>query len=283
MGADELEAMQEHYALGAERDRLAAGVGLLEFLRTTEIVSRWLPDPPAVVADVGGGPGRYAFWLADRGYTMRHRDVAPLHVEQVIADRGDRDVETRLADARRLDLADESVDAVLLLGPLYHLVRRADRVRALREARRIVVPGGVVFVAAISRWAGRVHGILHARVYEVIPEVLDLIDELDRTGYAPPLHPGSFTGYYHRPKQLVAEVRSADLELAELLGVEGPASLLDDLDARLADERDREVVLETARRVERVPDLLGSGPHLLAVARRPATTSEDLRVRRTSE
>ncbi len=261
--------MHEYYALGAERDRLAAGVGRLEFLRTTEVVARWLPEPPAVVADVGGGPGRYTFWLADRGYSVRHRDVAPLHIEQVTAERGERDVETMLADARQLDLNDASVDAVLLLGPLYHLIQRRDRIRALREAQRIVTPGGIVFVAAITRWAARLHGILHDRLYDVLPIALDLIDELERTGYAPPLHPGSFTGYYHRPGQLAAEVRAAGLELIEVVGVEGPASLLNDLEARLADERDREVVLETARRLERVPELLGDGPHLLAVARRP--------------
>jgi ubiquinone/menaquinone biosynthesis C-methylase UbiE len=112
--------MQAHYALGREAARLSEGLGVVEFERTSEIILRALPAPPAVVADVGGGPGRYALWLAELGHRVEHRDLAPGHVEQLASARPDA-VTTRVGDARRLDLADSSVDAVLLLGPLYHL------------------------------------------------------------------------------------------------------------------------------------------------------------------
>jgi 2-polyprenyl-3-methyl-5-hydroxy-6-metoxy-1,4-benzoquinol methylase len=72
----------------------------VEFERTCEIVLRCLPAAPAVVADVGGGPGRYALWLADLGYRVEHRDLAPGHVEH-LASRGAEAVTTRVADARR--------------------------------------------------------------------------------------------------------------------------------------------------------------------------------------
>lgn len=113
------------------------------------------PPPPASVADIGGGPGRYSIWLAKGGYRVLHRDLVPLHVEHVRRDAVSANVEidTGIADARSLDLPASSVDAVLLLGPLYHLLDRADRITALREAARIVRPGGFAFVAAISRWA----------------------------------------------------------------------------------------------------------------------------------
>jgi 2-polyprenyl-3-methyl-5-hydroxy-6-metoxy-1,4-benzoquinol methylase len=73
-GEAELHA---YYERGEERDRLAAGRGLLEFTRTTEIVQRRLPAAPALVADIGGGPGRYALWLAGLGYRVEHRDLVP--------------------------------------------------------------------------------------------------------------------------------------------------------------------------------------------------------------
>jgi hypothetical protein len=60
---------------GMERERLSDGRGDLEFTRTTEIVLRRLPAAPAVVADIGGGPGRYAQWLASLGYQVEHRDL----------------------------------------------------------------------------------------------------------------------------------------------------------------------------------------------------------------
>jgi SAM-dependent methyltransferase len=268
---DPADPLSDYYALGGERDRLTGSArGLLEFERTKEIVLRRLPAAPAVVADVGGGPGRYALWLAGRGYRVEHRDLMPLHVEQLRADAGDRDpIGTAVADARELDLGDGSVDAVLLLGPVYHLRRRADRVRALREARRVVRPGGPVFVAAISRWAPRLDGVLALRLYESQPELRELVGEVERAGWLPPLFPGSFSAYCHRPGQLRAELAAAGLEVADLVSVEGLAFALADLDERMGDPLAWAVVLEAARAIERVPELLGIGPHLLATAVRP--------------
>jgi SAM-dependent methyltransferase len=257
-----------HYARGLEIDRLAAdGPGLLEFARTRLIVDRRLPPPPAVVADIGGGPGRYATWLAGRGYVVEHRDLVPSHVEQARAAAGGSAlVRSQVGDALALDLADSSVDAVLLLGPIYHLRRRADRIAALREAARVVRPGGPVFVAAISRWAPRLDGILRQRLYLEHPSVRDEISALERVGWLPPLQPGWFSAYCHRPGQLRAEVRAAGMAVADLVSVEGAAWMLPDLAERLADPGDRRIVLDSVAATERVPELLGVGPHLLVTA-----------------
>jgi SAM-dependent methyltransferase len=260
-------ALHAYYARGEERERLAESRGLVEFERTKELLLRRLPDPPSVVADIGGGPGRYSLWLAGRGHRVEHRDLMPLHVEQLRSEAGSHPgIHTAVGDARDLDLGDAAVDAVLLLGPIYHLRRRADRVRALGEARRVVRPGGPVFVAAISRWAPRLDGVLTLRLYESRPELRRLVGEVERTGWAPPLASDSFSAYCHRPGQLRAELRAAGLQVVDLVSVEGLAFTLDDLDQRMGDPLAREVVLETARALERVPELLGIGPHLLATA-----------------
>jgi SAM-dependent methyltransferase len=265
---EERRAVLDYYALGLEQARLDSGAGLLEFERTKEIIGRHLPGAPCVVADIGGGPGRYALWLAELGYVVRHRDVVPLHVEQLKLAAGIGVIDTAFGDATEIDLDDRSVDAVLLLGPLYHLQRRADRLRALGETRRIVRPGGVVFVAAISRWAAHLHGVLAQQLYRELPDILDELDHVERHGVLRPLFPGSFTGYTHRPRQLAGEMRAADLALVDVVSVEGAAALLADLDERMQHPVDRRVVLDTSRALERVPELIGFGPHLLAVGRR---------------
>jgi SAM-dependent methyltransferase len=259
-------ALRAHYERGLERDRLStSGRGQLEFERTAEIIGRRLPAAPAVVADIGGGPGRYALWLASLGYRVEHRDLMPLHVGQLMSDAAGLDgVHTAVGDARDIDLPDASADAVLLLGPLYHLVDRQDRVRALRECARIVRPGGPVFAAAISRWAFRIDGMLRERIYLRSPSALEVVDEVDRTGMMPPLQDGSFTAFCHQPGELRDEVRDAGLAVDDLVSVEGPAFIRGDLDERMADPAERSVVMSVARAIERVPELLGFGPHLLA-------------------
>lgn len=266
-----LEEMSAYYERGGEQARLASDpAGQLEFERTKEIVLRHLPPAPAVVADIGGGPGAYTLWLASLGYEVVHRDVVPLHVEQLRqAAAGNPRIRTEVGDARDLDLPDNSADAVLLLGPLYHLDKRPDRLRALTSAHRVLRPGGPLAAAAISRWAPRLDGILRQRIDQTFPAVEGLLPAIERTGHLPPLGPGIFTAYLHRPAQLRSELTSAGLRVTELVSVEGPAFLLGDLAERLADDDGRRVVMETARALERVPELLGVGPHLLAAAHKP--------------
>jgi SAM-dependent methyltransferase len=170
-----------------------------------------------VVADIGGGPGRYALWLASLGYQVVHRDVVPLHVEQLTAVGAGAAIDSQVADARRLDLADGSVDAVLLLGPLYHLEGEADRLQALREAGRIVRPGGPVLGAAISRWAARLDAVLRERLYEQTPQIVAMVDTAERTGVIEPLFAGGFWAATHRPDQLRDEVLAAGLAVTDLV------------------------------------------------------------------
>ena len=142
--------------------------------------------------------------------------------------------------------------------------------RALAEAARVVRPGGVVFAAAISRWAPRLDGVVTDRLYATLPQLLDLVPGVERTGDLPPAHPGGFTAYTHRPDELLDEVREAGLEVEDLVGVEGLPLSAAETTARRTDPTDWQVLIDAARAIERVPELLGLSPHLLCTARRPA-------------
>jgi SAM-dependent methyltransferase len=268
MGSEDAE-MRAYYAQGKEWDRLGDPKGVVEFERTKEILQQRLPVAPATIADIGGGPGRYALWLAELGYAVEHRDLMPAHVEQLQRSSGSI-VHTEVGDARDLNLPDSSVDAVVLLGPLYHLREQAHRVQALREARRIVRPGGPVFAAVISRWAPRLDGVVAQRLYESYPNLLALLPDVELTGNLPPIVPDGFSGYTHRPGELIEEIAEAELALEDLVGVEGMPLAASDLQARSVDPAAWQVVLDTARAIERVPELLGLSPHLMATARRSA-------------
>ncbi len=260
----------EYYGRGKERDRLEGGYGPLERERTREVLSRSLPPPPATVADIGGGAGVHALWLASLGYSVHLRDPAPLHVEQAEADARKRRLRLAsvgIGDARKVDLDDGSVDAALLLGPLYHLQEAADRRAALEEARRVLRAGGCLAVAAISRWAPVLDGLKLGLLED--EGHLGVLDEAQETGRFDPVPASGFTrAYMHRPGELREEVASAGFEVENLVGLEGVGFALSDFAERWADPRKREALLEAARRIEGVPELLGLSPHLLLVARR---------------
>jgi len=261
------------YARGLERDRLIGGQGALEFARTRTLLERYLPEPPAVVADVGGGPGRYAVWLAERGYRVHLIDPVPLHIEQARAAAGGPPgavlASAEVGDARALRLPDASADAVLLLGPLYHLPERADRLQALAEARRVCRRGGVVIAAAISRFASTLDGLRAGYLEDPSFAAVAAGDLRDGRHRNPTGDPAYFTtAYFHRPEDLAAECAEAGLSHEATLAVEGAAWLLPDLDARLADERRRAVLLAALAALETEPTLLGVSAHLLTVVRR---------------
>jgi 2-polyprenyl-3-methyl-5-hydroxy-6-metoxy-1,4-benzoquinol methylase len=252
-----------------ERTRITEGLGALELERTREILRRHLPPPPARLLDVGGGEGVHARWLAADGYDVDLVDPVDAHVEQARVDAAasPRSFSAELGDARKLAADDASYDAVLVLGPLYHLTDRAERVQALSEARRVVRAGGLVFVAAISRFASLFDGLARGELFD--PEFRAVVerDLADGQHRNPTKRLHWFTtAFFHHPDELREEAAGAGLAVREIVGVEGMAAWITPLASRWDDDADREVIVDAARVIEREPTLAGLSPHLLLVA-----------------
>lgn len=242
--------------------RLQNEIGPLEFARTQEIIQRHLPKPPAVVLDIGGGPGAYARWLSSLGYLVHLLDPVPRHLSQ--ARDGARSVLS--GDARALPFANESAHAALLLGPLYHLTSRADRVTALAESRRVLRPGGVMIAASISRFASLLDGVMTAAIDDPAFQAIISQDLQDGQHRAAADRPDYFTtAYFHVPDQLRAEAEEAGFADATVIAVEGPVWIAPDFQARWADPDRREVLLRYARAVERDPAIMGVSLHVLVI------------------
>lgn len=265
---DDIADVVAHYQAIREEERLSGGLAELELVRTREILRRHLPPPPARVLDLGGGTGVHAEWLLADGYDVHLIDVVPRHVDESLARLGDRGLTGEVGDARQVALDDDSVDAVLALGPLYQLLDEADRLRVLGEARRVVRPGGLVAAAAISRFASLFDGLTREFLFD--PEFREIAerDLVDGRHTNPNEHPHWFTtAYFHHPDELAREIEQAGLSLVAVVGVEGLAGWLSHLDRRWADDVDRDVIVRAARLVESEPALLGVSAHLLALAR----------------
>ncbi|MER6242734.1 class I SAM-dependent methyltransferase [Streptomyces griseorubiginosus] len=262
------EEILAYYARGKEDARLRDGgapAGRLEFWRTQDVLRRLLPPAPARVLDVGGGSGVHAEWLAQDGHQVQLVDPVPLHVEQAARLSA---VTARLGDARELTEADASYDVVLLLGPLYHLTERADRVRALTEAERVVRPGGLVVAATINRYA-QLHDLLREERY-FTPSARAHTDAVLADGRHPYEEGGFFTvAHFAQPDEVTGEFTEARLSVEGQYGVEGVAWLMDGVEDWLDDPERRETVLAACRHIECEPTLLGTSGHLLTAGRRP--------------
>lgn len=264
--------IRAYYEQSAEESRLESGAFRLEATRTRELIQRHLPGAPGTVLDVGGAAGVYAFWLAELGYSVHLIDAVPRLVDIARA-RNERAAHSladcRVGDARRLAEPDNSAHAVLLLGPLYHLIDERDRQAALLEAARVLRPAGLLFAAGICRFASLLDGLTRELMGN--PDFAHIVQRdlesgvhrnaTDRLDYFT-------TAFFHRPDELRREVAEAGFHIEGLYGVEGPGGTLSDLNDRWSDPVRRETILQVARALESERSVIGCSAHLLAVGRK---------------
>ena len=267
------EEIERHYLQTRESERLSGSRGELERLRTQAILARHLPPRPATIFDVGGAAGVYAFPLAKQGYQVHLIDPVDVHLQQArsyAAESGIALASITRGDARQLDIRSGSADAVLLLGPLYHLIEYADRLQALREARRILKAQGVLFAAAVCRFASLIDGLSSGFFQDAEFRKIAAVDIASGQHRNPTNHPEYFTtAYFHRPEDLAAEVRNAGFGNVQILGIEGPAWSAALFHEAWEDPVQRQSLMEFLSSIEREPSLWGASAHLMAVAHGP--------------
>ena len=267
------ENVAAHYTAKPEEFLLDSRTGKLEKKRLQDFMQRILPPSPAVVLDVGGGPGLHAFWLASRGYQVHLIDIVPYHIEQAEkaadAQPGAPLASASVGDARSLKAADASVDAVLLFGPLYHLTERRDRMKCFAEAYRVLKPGGILMAIGISRFVYALDGLFRGFLDD--PEFIPLVDRDLQDGQHsnPTGNPDYFTeAFFHTAEELKTEVRGGGFKLQGCFGIEGPGWLLPNFNDHWNDDGRRNRLLKMVNALESEPSLYGLSAHLMAVGKK---------------
>ena len=257
------------YEGGQEAERLANPFCRWERVRTLDLLDRFLPPTPALILDVGGAAGAYAFPLAERGYAVDLIDPVPLHVEQA-RERAAREQRVprsfQVGDARAIPCDDGAADAVLFFGPLYHLTDSKERLEAIREARRVLRAGGVLLAVAISRFASALDGIRRGLIRD--SEFAGIVEQDLRTGQHrnETGNPDYFTtAFFHHPDELRMEMIEGGFRGPKLYAIEGPLWTVPE--SATAEHQER--LMATMRRLENEATLMGASAHIMGIATKP--------------
>jgi SAM-dependent methyltransferase len=271
-----MNPVEAHYDEDPEREWERLERHRMEFAVTCRLLAEFLPPPPGQILDVGGGPGRYAIHLTRLGYRVTLLDLSQRSLDLALDKatqegiylpppiRGD-------ATALPADVLGEDAtglfDTVLLMGPLYHLLAAADRLAAVREAYRVLRPGGLVFAAFITRFAPLRDLAIHKPAW--------IIDHPDRyhllldQGLNPAHESSAFPdSYFAHPDEIAPLMAAGGFYMEALQGCEGLVAgheeAVNALDSELW-----EAWVDLNYRAGREPSLRGAADHLLYVGSRP--------------
>lgn len=271
------DQVRQYYAAFGENEwhRLTRPEGIIEFAITTHALQKHLPRSGRIL-DVGGGPGRYTIWLAKRGYQVVLADLSPNLLEIARTKIAEAGVQSQIESIIACDATDlshignDAFDAVLCLGPFYHLVGMDDRRKAIRELVRVLQPKGIAFIAFMPLYSflRRTLSLKDERHHLAQP---DFLERLMNEGVFLNDIPGRFSaGYGIRPQAVRPFLEEHGLQTVELLADTGfAASHGQDLEELAACdpgayEQAMKIIIGTAND----PSLLGTSIHLLAIAQK---------------
>jgi len=267
--ADDLSDIAAHYDGELERERSRLDRHQLEHELTWRYLDQYLPNQGSIL-EVGAATGSYTVELAKRGYDLTAVDLSATLLDECrrrLADEGlEEKVRLVVADGRDLSLVTEKgFDAVLLMGPLYHLVEEEDRMAALRQVSDRLRNGGIIFSTFISRY-GIMGDVMKVMPYwvEDQEEVQFLLAHGRRPDHCPRV---GFRGYFATVPEIAPLHESLGFETLALAGVEPEISADDDIYNRLEGEQ-RRLWLDLLYTISTDESTIGASRHLLYIGRK---------------
>jgi S-adenosylmethionine-dependent methyltransferase len=267
--ADDIGDIEALYDQGVEDEDSRLGRHQLEYDVTWRYMTRYLP-PAGSILEIGAGTGRYTLALCRRGYSVTAVDLSAALLERcqrrLAAEGMDRQARLIVADGRDLNAVPGSAfDAVMLMGPLYHLVLEEDRRQALRQATDRLRSGGLLFSAFLSRLG--ILGDLMKRMPEWIEDG-EVVRSLIERGRRPDDLPrGGFRGYFAHISEIRPLHEALGMQAVTLAGVD-PAISADDASYNRLHGPQRDLWLELLFEISSDKTTVGASRHLLYIGRK---------------
>ena len=240
----------------------------IEFDITKKYLDEFIQGGQLEIFDIGGGPGRYSIYLAQKGHTVTLLDLS----EKNIAVAKEKVAEAKVAlydivqgDVLKLDTYEvEKYDVVLLMGPLYHLLDESDRKKAVEGAIKLLKPQGIIIVSFISKYA-LIQDILMnlGKIPDgIVEEALGCLEDgrlLQCKGFT--------TAYFtdiKEAKELMKECGSEQLVFAAVENILGSR----ELEINTLPEEDYQKLLKLGYALSQDENVIGCGQHFLYIGRK---------------
>jgi 2-polyprenyl-3-methyl-5-hydroxy-6-metoxy-1,4-benzoquinol methylase len=240
----------------------------IEFEMTKKALDEYI-EADSEVLDVGGGPGRYSIYLAQRGHKVTLFDLSEMLVKQAVENAANAGVALQDAvkgNALELDkmLPGKSFDAVLCMGPLYHLLEKEERREAVRQCLARLRPGGILIAAFISAYAPAIDGLKGApnEIGKQKSWFLKLLDDGRHHGEF-----GFTDAYFIDPEKVEAQFDGFDLETLRIMGTESLGALRED-SMKLLEESVFQEWIDLFYRIADRKAVLGACEHLLYIGKK---------------
>jgi S-adenosylmethionine-dependent methyltransferase len=266
---DDVSDIVELYSSNPQEEHSRLERRQLENDLTWRYLNQYLPAQGTIL-EVGAATGRYTLELAKRGYTLTAVDLSATLIEkcrEILANEGlEPRVQLVVADARDLSqVTEKQFDVVLMMGPLYHLVVKADRKLALKEAFDRLRAGGIIFSSFISRF-----GTLSDLIKNVPGWIEDQakVRSLIENGKRPDGYPrGGFRGYFARASEIAPLHEALGFETLVVAGVE-PVISADDESYNKLQGKQRQLWLDLLFELSVEKSIMGASRHLLYIGKK---------------
>jgi SAM-dependent methyltransferase len=266
---DDVSDIADYYNSDPDQEHTRLDQHQLENDLTWRYLDQYLP-PQGSILEIGAATGRYTLELARRGYTLTSVDLSASLLAECKRNLARAGLEKRVqlveADVRDLrQIPDDHFDAVLLMGPLYHLVKEEDRKTALREVFRRLRKGGILFSSFISRYG--IMGDVMKDIPEWIEDQTAVKSHMEKGRRPADYARGGFRGYFAQVLEIAPLHEKIGIETLVLAGVE-PAISADDESYNKLQGEQRQLWLDLLYQISTKETMIGASRHLLYIGKK---------------
>ena len=249
------ENLITYYNKFNEDKRLNTKHGNIEFITAINYINKYIKKGDKIL-DIGAGTGKYSIYFYNEGYDVTAVELVKHNLR--VLEKKEPNIKAYQGNALDIKLPDNSFDIVLLFGPMYHLISFEDKLKAIKEAKRILKPNGLLFISyCTNEYAVITHGFIENSINESIKNKL-----LDKDFKITPKEDDLYS--FVRLEDINKLNELSNLKRVKIINQDGPTEYIKKIINKMDDETYKNYINYHLNTCER-PELLGAGRHILDI------------------